>query len=131
MERRKLRIANALTTKDLADVTAPTGNLYESLNVVGERAQQIAAEMREEVMAKIEDFLMPSNTLDEVFENPEQIEISRYYERLPKAHLIALEEFGNRELFTEGGKRKKSLRATCPYEGKADTPGGMRQHCVV
>ena len=99
MERRKLRIANTLATRDLADVTVPTGNIYESLNVVGERAQQIAAEMREEVVSKLEDFLMPSNTLDEVFENPEQIEISKYYERLPKAHLIALEEFGNRELF--------------------------------
>lgn len=99
MERKKLRIASSLLTRSLVGIAQETGNIYQSLNVIGERAEQISREMREELRGKVEDFAMPSDSLDEIFENPEQIEISKYYERLPKAHLIALEEFLRKELF--------------------------------
>ena len=99
MDVRKLRIPSTLSTQDISDIAEPTGNVYASLNIVGQRAEQIALQVRDELNEKIQDFLMPSNTLDEVFENPEQIEISKYYERIPKAHLIALDEFLKKELF--------------------------------
>ncbi|MFN9581840.1 MAG: DNA-directed RNA polymerase subunit omega, partial [Bacteroidota bacterium] len=87
---------NAPTTtvvRDLKKLEDKTGNIYESIAIVSKRANQIAANMKEELHNKLQEFANDSDTLEEVFENREQIEISSYYERLPKATLIATEEF--------------------------------------
>jgi DNA-directed RNA polymerase subunit K/omega len=85
--------------RDIRKIDAPTGNLYESLAIVSKRANQIAAQMKEELHNKLSEFAHDSDTLEEVFENREQIEISSYYERLPKPTSIAMEEFLNNKIY--------------------------------
>jgi hypothetical protein len=80
-------------TRDTAKLEAVTGNLYEAISVIGKRANQVAGSMKEELTGKLEEFGSHSDSLEEVFENREQIEISRHYEKLPKPSAIAYEEF--------------------------------------
>jgi DNA-directed RNA polymerase subunit K/omega len=84
--------ANTIT-RDVEQFTAPTGNIYESVIVIAKRANQISAELKQELSKKLEDFASISDNLEEVFENREQIEMSKYYEKLPKASLLAIQEF--------------------------------------
>ncbi|AFC25274.1 DNA-directed RNA polymerase subunit omega [Saprospira grandis] len=74
------------------------GNIYESLNVIGSRSRQISVELKRELHSKLEEFASATDTLEEVHENKEQIEISKFYERLPNPAIIALNEFMNDEL---------------------------------
>ena len=84
---------------NLSDVAAITGNLYETLSVASKRAKQISVSLKEELSAKLEEFANTNETLDEVMENREQIEISKYYERLPNSVLLAMEEFREGEIY--------------------------------
>lgn len=86
-------IPTTTVTRDLAQLADSTGNIYETVMIVAKRANQIAAELKQELKVKLEEFSTFADTLEETFENREQIEISKYYERLPKATLIALDEF--------------------------------------
>lgn len=79
--------------RDLKKLEDKTNNIYESLAIISKRANQISAQMKEELHNKLQEFSNDSDTLEEIFENREQIEISSYYERLPKPTLIATEEF--------------------------------------
>jgi len=81
------------TTRDLRDFDGKTGNLYESIAIISKRANQISAEMKEELTNKLAEFASHTDNLEEIFENREQIEISKYYERLPKSSLIAINEY--------------------------------------
>ena len=95
----KKNIPNNTITRKLVDLDSETGNIYESVNIIARRANQIATELNR----KLADFSSPTDTMEETFENREQIEISRYYERLPKPVIIATEEFIDHELvFKEG-----------------------------
>ncbi len=89
----KKNTPNNTVTRQLADLDAETGNIYKSINVISRRANQISADLKVELNRKLADFSSPNDTIEETFENHEQIEISRYYERLPKPVLIATEEF--------------------------------------
>lgn len=80
-------------TRDLTQIKAKTGNLYKSIAIIGKRANQINTAIREELHSKLEDFVSTTDNLEEVHENKEQIEISRFYERLPNPALVATEEF--------------------------------------
>jgi DNA-directed RNA polymerase subunit K/omega len=86
-------------TRNVADFDSKTGNLYESLVVISKRANQVSAEMKEELNAKLSEFNSSSDNLEEIFENREQIEISKYYERLPKPTLIAVQEFNEDKIY--------------------------------
>lgn len=86
-------------TRDLCDLAAPTGNIYETVVILSKRANQIAIAEQKELTRKLEDFKNDRDTMEEVFENREQIEISKYYEKLPKPDLIAISEFEDGELF--------------------------------
>ncbi len=77
----------------LTEIQEPTGNLYKSIAIIAKRANQISAALKEELHAKLEEFATSSDTLEEVSENREQIEISRFYERLPNPAILAKEEF--------------------------------------
>ena len=88
-----MAIQPSIVTRDMDKIAAPTGNLYESVVVISKRARQIAVNLKEELNNKLAEFATTVDNLEEVFENREQIEISRYYERLPKATNIAMEEF--------------------------------------
>ncbi|MCE2788022.1 MAG: DNA-directed RNA polymerase subunit omega [Bacteroidota bacterium] len=96
--------------RDIRKIDAPTGNLYESLAIVSKRANQIAAQMKEELHNKLSEFAHDSDTLEEVFENREQIEISSYYERLPKPTSIAMEEFLNNKIYYRNPEKEKRLK---------------------
>ncbi len=93
MEFKKSGVPNNTVTRKLTDIDDVTGNVYESVVIIAKRANQIGTEMKQELNRKLADFSSTSDSLEETFENREQIEISRYYERLPKPALIATEEF--------------------------------------
>jgi DNA-directed RNA polymerase subunit K/omega len=86
-------------TRNLADFAAPTGNVYESVMIIAKRSNQIAADIKQELNHKLEEFTNYADTLEETFENREQIEISKYYERLPKPVLIATKEFQDGKIY--------------------------------
>ena len=89
----KKKVPQNTITRDIKNLAAPTGNIYESVVILYKRANQIAAAEKKELMRKLEDFRNDRDTMEEVFENKEQIEISKYYERQPKP------EFENGELY--------------------------------
>ncbi|MDA3892411.1 MAG: DNA-directed RNA polymerase subunit omega [Salinivirgaceae bacterium] len=93
MDYKKSTAPNTTITRDLREIEAETGNVYESINAIFRRSNQISAEIKEELSRKLEEFASYSDNLEEVFENREQIEISRFYERLPKSNAIATDEF--------------------------------------
>ncbi len=106
MDLKLTNIPNNTKTRKLVDLDQPTGNIYKSLNVISRRANQIAAEMKQELNRKLADFSTTTDSLEETFENREQIEISRYYERLPKPSIIATEEFLAGKLYFRDGKEE-------------------------
>ena len=83
-----------------------TGNIYETVAILTKRANQIASEMKEELNKKIEEFATNNDSLEEVFENREQIEIAKFYERLPKPTLIAIHEFLNDEIYFRNPRKE-------------------------
>ncbi len=80
-------------TRDISKLCSKTGNIYETTMIIAQRANQISAELKNELKLKLEEFSNLADTLEETFENREQIEISRYYEKLPKPTLLAISEF--------------------------------------
>lgn len=72
---------------------APTGNIYEAISIASKRAIQINSDIKKELLEKLEEFATYSDSLEEVFENKEQIEVSKFYEKLPKPHALAVEEW--------------------------------------
>ena len=85
--------ATTTITRDLLKFEKGTGNIYESLVIISKRANHIGAELKDELQNKLSEFVSTTDNLEEVFENREQIEISKFYEKLPKPTLIALQEF--------------------------------------
>jgi DNA-directed RNA polymerase subunit K/omega len=110
MDFKKTNAPTNTVTRDLVDFVKDTGNIYESVAIMGKRANQISVEMKDELKAKLEEFSSYTDNLEEMFENREQIEISRYYERLPKPTLIAAQEFEEGKIyFRNPAKEKENL----------------------
>ncbi len=86
-------IPTSIITRDLGVLTKDTENIYESIVVISKRAVKLSADQKEELTKKLAEFASPVDNLEEIFENKEQIEISRYYERMPKRVTVATEEF--------------------------------------
>lgn len=86
-------------TRDLSEIAKETGNVYEATVIIAKRANQIASEVKQELSSKLEEFSNYADTLEETFENKEQIEISKHYEKLPKPTLIATDEYLNHEIY--------------------------------
>jgi DNA-directed RNA polymerase subunit K/omega len=103
----------SIITRDVDKIYAPTGNLYESVVVISKRARQIAINIKEELNHKLADFATTVDNLEEVFENREQIEISKFYERMPKPTSTAIEEF------MDGKLRHRMREAGIAEEEKA------------
>jgi DNA-directed RNA polymerase subunit K/omega len=93
MDYKKIVAETNTVTRDLRTFEAKTGNIYESTVVVAKRANQINQEIKEELTSKLSEFSSNADNLEEIFENREQIEVSKYYERLPKPQAIAIQEF--------------------------------------
>lgn len=88
-----MAIQSSIVTRDLENIAQMTGNIYESVVVISKRAKQIAVNIKEELNSKLAEFATTVDNLEEVFENREQIEISKFYERMPKPTNTATEEF--------------------------------------
>lgn len=92
-------IPASTVTRDLRELDKGTDNVYESIVVIAKRANQIAVDVKEELNGKLAEFATTNDNLEEVFENREQIEISKHYERMPKPSLIAVDEFLNDKVY--------------------------------
>ena len=103
----KKKVPNNTVTRDIKELAEPTGNIYESVVVLYKRANQIALSEKKELNKKLEDFRNERDTMEEVFENREQIEISKYYERQPKPSLVAIEEFKEGDLYYRMAQNEK------------------------
>lgn len=88
----------SIITRDVEKIAAPTGNIYQSVAIISKRARQLSTKVREELSGKLAEFASTVDNLEEVFENREQIEISKFYERMPKPTAVATEEFLNEEI---------------------------------
>ncbi len=88
----------SIITRDVEKIAQPTGNIYQSVAIVSKRARQLSTKVREELSSKLAEFASTVDNLEEVFENREQIEISKFYERMPKPTAVATEEFLNGEI---------------------------------
>ena len=102
-------VPNTTIPRDFRKLEKETANLYESIAIISKRANQIGAQMKEELHAKLNEFNNDSDTLEEVFENREQIEISMFYERFPKPTLIATEEFLNEKIYHKNPEKEKRI----------------------
>ena len=93
MEYKNTKAANTTITYDKNKIEAPTQNIYEAITIISKRADQISVDLKNELIEKLEEFATYTDTLDEVFENKEQIEVSKFYEKLPKPTAIAVQEW--------------------------------------
>lgn len=99
MDYKKSTAPTNTVTRDVMDLCDETGNIYESVVIIAKRANQISSDIKNELSKKLQEFASSTDNLDEIFENREQIEISKYYERQPKPALVAIEEFREGELY--------------------------------
>lgn len=107
MDFKKTNAPTNTVTRDVVNFVKDTDNIYESVTIISKRANQIAVEMKDELKQKLEEFSTSTDNLEEVFENREQIEISRYYERLPKPTLIATQEFEEGKIYYRNPAKEK------------------------
>ena len=107
MDYRKTTAPATTVTRDLMELSEETGNVYETVRIIGKRANQISVEIKHDLEKKLQEFASYNDSLEEVFENREQIEISRYFERLPKSTLIATQEFEDNEIYFRNPVKEK------------------------
>ena len=99
MDYKKTKAPLTTVPRNLSDLDESTENIYETVVVAAKRANQISVEMKQELNRKLEEFASYTDNLEEVFENPEQIEISKFFERLPKPSLISLQELSEDQIY--------------------------------
>ncbi|MBE38216.1 MAG: RNA polymerase Rpb6 [Flavobacteriales bacterium] len=110
MDYKKTNAARTTISRDLRELADSVGgNVYELISILQSRANQIGVEIKEELIAKLDEFATPSDTLEEVFENQEQTEISRFYERLPKPTLIAIQELLEDNIYIREKVKEENL----------------------
>ena len=108
MDYRKTNAPTNTITRDLIKLAEPTGNIYETVAIISKRANQISVEMKQDLEKKLQEFASYNDNLEEAFENREQIEISRYYEKLPKPTLIAAQEFIEGKVYYKNPAKEKN-----------------------
>ena len=116
MDVKKFRTTTSIVTRNIAEFDAQTDNIYETIAMLSKRSNQISTELKKELHRKIEEFASSSDTLDEIFENREQIEIVKYYEHLPKPVLIAIKEYLNKELYYRNPEKEKKAQQAAKAE---------------
>ena len=107
MDYKKTNAPLNTVTRDMIKLSEDTGNVYETVCIIAKRANQIAIEMKQDLEKKLQEFASMNDNLEEISENREQIEISRYYEKLPKPTLIAAKEYEEHKLVYRNKKKKK------------------------
>ncbi|MDF9831662.1 DNA-directed RNA polymerase subunit omega [Parabacteroides sp. PF5-6] len=108
MDYRKSNAPANTVTRDMIQLSADTGNIYETVKIISKRANQISVEMKGDLEKKLQEFASYNDNLEEVFENREQIEISRYYEKLPKSTLIATQEYLEGKVYFKNPAKEKN-----------------------
>lgn len=108
MDYRKSNAPVNTVTRDMIEMSADTGNIYETVKIISKRANQISVEMKSDLEKKLQEFASYNDNLEEVFENREQIEISRYYEKLPKSTLIATQEYLEKKVYFRNPAKDKN-----------------------
>lgn len=91
-------------TYNKSEIEKPTGNIYEAITIIARRANQINSEIKKELIDKLDEFATYNDSLEEVFENKEQIEVSKYYEKLPKSHALAVQEWSEGKIYYRDSK---------------------------
>ena len=107
MDYKKTNAPSNTITRNMVELCEDTGNVYETVAIIGKRANQIAVEMKNDLSKKLQEFASYNDNLEEVFENREQIEISRYYEKLPKPTLIAAQEYQEGKVYYRNPAKEK------------------------
>ena len=107
MDYKKSKAPTNTVTHNLMDFCEGTDNIYESVAIMSKRANQISVKMKEDLSRKLKEFASANDNLEETFENREQIEISRYYEKLPKPTLIAADEFLQKDIYFRNPTKEK------------------------
>ena len=107
MDYKKSNAPTNTVTRDMIAFSEDTGNVYETVCIIGKRANQIAVEMKADLEKKLQEFASYNDNLEEVFENREQIEISKYYEKLPKPTLIATQEYIEGKIYYKNPAKEK------------------------
>ena len=108
MDYRKSKAPSSTISRDMSKMWENTGNIYETVAIISKRSNQIASDMKQDLDKKLQEFASYNDNLEEVFENREQIEISRYYEKLPKPTLIATKEYEDDEIYWKNPVKKDS-----------------------
>jgi DNA-directed RNA polymerase subunit K/omega len=106
MDYKKTKAAQTTMPRNLDVLSKETGNIYETVMILGKRANQISSELKEELNQKLQEFASYTDNLEEIFENREQIEISKFYERLPKPTLIAFQELEEGQIYHRNPARE-------------------------
>lgn len=109
MDYKKTNAPLNTVTRDMVKLSEDTGNVYETVAIIAKRANQIAEHMKHDLEKKLQEFASLSDTLEEVSENREQIEISRYYEKLPKPTLIAAQEYEDGKIYSRNPARDHNM----------------------
>ncbi|MEM5538137.1 MULTISPECIES: DNA-directed RNA polymerase subunit omega [unclassified Olleya] len=99
MDLKKIDAPLTTTTYNRNEIDAPTNNIYEAISVIARRAEQINSEIKKELIEKLEEFATYNDSLEEIFENKEQIEVSKFYEKLPKPHALAVQEWLDNKIY--------------------------------
>jgi DNA-directed RNA polymerase subunit K/omega len=107
MDYKRITASTTTETRNLSELSERLGNIYETVRVLAKRSNQISVEMKQDLDAKLQEFASYSDNLEEVFENHEQIEISRFYEKLPKPTLLAIDEWEHDEIYNRNPNREK------------------------
>ena len=107
MDYKKTNAPSNTITRNMVELCEDTGNVYETVAIIGKRANQIAVEMKNDLSKKLQEFASYNDNLEEVFENREQIEISRCYEKLPKPTLIAAQEYEEGKVYYRNPAKEK------------------------
>lgn len=95
------------TTLDKNKIDASTNNIYEAISIISKRATQINGEIKKELLEKLDEFATYNDSLDEIFENKEQIEVSKFYEKLPKPHALAVQEWTEGKIYHRNTKSEE------------------------
>lgn len=109
MDYKKTNAATTTITRDAVKMCEDTGNIYETTAIIGKRANQISIDIKNDLQKKLAEFASYNDNLEEVFENREQIEISRFYERLPKPDLIATQEYIEGKIYYRNPAKDKDM----------------------
>ena len=107
MDYKKSNAPSNTITRDMMELCTDTGNVYETVAIIGKRANQISVEIKNDLSKKLQEFASFNDNMEEVFENREQIEISRYYEKLPKPNLIASQEYEEGRIYYRNPSKEK------------------------